>query len=150
MRVLDIATKDVVTISPKASIREAAKLMRERHVGTVVIVDVLPTKTVPIGLITDRDIVVGPVAQDVDDLGSIRVEDIASKELQTVRGDRRVEEAARMMLSAGIRRMPVVDSDSNLTGIITYDDLTSYLADELADFARVYSRQQRREQRVRK
>jgi CBS domain-containing protein len=149
MRIIDVATAHVVTIRKGASVLEAARLMRENHVGTVVIVGENRSILVPIGLITDRDIVVGPIANGVADLSRLRVEDIANQELLTAEADQEASAVARMMLASGVRRVPVVNAVGALVGIVSYDDLMSNMAEELADLSRLYSRQRRREAKAR-
>lgn len=150
MKIVDLAVHQVVTVAPDATVVEAAKLMREHHVGTVVIVESTRSSRNAIGLVTDRDIVVGAIAQDVENLGSIKVEDIAAQELITADADQDVSEVVRLMLTSGVRRIPVVNRVGALVGIVTYDDLMAWMADEVADFARLFSRQRRRERRSRK
>ena len=150
MKVNELATHQVVTISPTESIVDAARLMREHHVGDVVLVRERESERVPVGLITDRDIVVAAIAQGVDDLSRIRVQDIAAHELVTAGADDDVEEVVRLMLAQGVRRVPVVNALGALVGIVTYDDLVAFMADELADFARLFARQRKREKQIRK
>jgi CBS domain-containing protein len=149
MKIIELATIHVVTIRAGASVGEAARLMRENHVGTVVIVGNNRSMLAPIGLITDRDIVVGPIAAGVKDLETLRVEDIANQELVTADSDQEVSEVARMMLTSGVRRVPIVNATGALVGIVSYDDLMSNMAEDLADFTRLYSRQRRRETKAR-
>lgn len=150
MKIGELATQQVVTSNSEATILDAARLMREHHVGDVVIVAMKDLERVPIGLITDRDIVVAVVAQDIQDLGSIRAVDVASQHLVTADADDSVEEVIAKMLAQGVRRVPVVNSLGALVGIVTYDDLVAWMAEELAGFARLFTRQRRREQQMRK
>ena len=149
MRIIDLATIHVVTIRAGASVGEAARLMRENHVGTVVIVGDNRSMLAPIGLITDRDIVVGPIAAGVKDLETLKVEDIANQELVTAEADQEISDVARMMLTSGVRRVPIVNVAGALVGIVSYDDLMSNMAEDLADFTRLHSRQRRRETKAR-
>lgn len=149
MRIIEMATVHVVTIRAGASVLEAARLMRENHVGTVVIVGDNRSMLAPIGLITDRDIVVGPIAAGVTDLAKLKVEDIANHDLVLADADQEVSEVARMMLASGVRRVPIVNRGGGLVGIVSYDDLMSMLAEDLADLTRLYSRQRRREVKAR-
>ncbi len=150
MKVGELAAHHVVTIGPEASVVEAARLMREHHVGDVVLVEEKDLQRVPIGVVTDRDIVVSVIAQKVQPLDSIMVGDIAARELVVADADQDIADVARTMLAEGIRRVPVVNALGALVGIVTYDDLVAWMADELADFARLFARQRRRERQSRK
>jgi CBS domain-containing protein len=120
-------TESVVTASASAAVREVAELMRERNVGSVVLVD---EAEVPVAFVTDRDLTVSVLAdgRDVSD----RAADHANAPVVTGSPSMDVEEAAELMVSHGIRRLPVVDAD-RLTGIVTLDDLAVRAGDlELA------------------
>ena len=149
MRVVELATRNVSTIRAGASVLEAAKMMRENHVGTVVIVGSSRSMLAPIGLLTDRDIVVGAIAQGVRDLDALKVEDIAAQELIVADAEQDAGEVARVMLSSGVRRVPVVNAMGALVGIVSYDDLMAHMSEELAELSRLFSRQRRREKRAR-
>lgn len=145
MRVGRVSNKEVVVIAADASVVEAAKLMRKRHVGDVIVVREEGIIQKPLGIITDRDIAVGIVAQGVSNPETINVADILGRSLITVPADEDVIEAARTMWSRGVRRMPVVDEDGSLVGILTFDDVIRWIAEELADLTRLMPRQQERE-----
>lgn len=149
MRIIDVANVRVVTIRKGASVLEAARLMRENHVGSVVIVGESRSILAPIGLVTDRDIVVGPIAAGVADLAALKIEDIANQDLLTADADQEIADVARMMLASGVRRVPIVNAAGALVGIVSYDDLMSTMAEDLADLTRLHSRQRRREVQAR-
>src|SRR3954454_20330913 len=110
-------TESVVTASSSAAVREVAELMRERHVGSVVLVDEGGNAE---GIVTDRDLAVGVVA-DGRDPGD-RAGDHASAPVVTGTVDMDVSAAAELMVAHAIRRLPVLDGE-RLTGIVTLDDL---------------------------
>lgn len=127
MQISDVMTSSVVTAALSAAVREVAELMRERNVGSVVLVDHSGS---PAAFITDRDVAVGVVADErsPSDLAS----DHASRPVVTASPDMSVQEAAELMIEHRIRRLPVLDGD-RLTGIVTLDDLTVRTGDtELA------------------
>ncbi|HEU0318891.1 MAG TPA: CBS domain-containing protein [Solirubrobacteraceae bacterium] len=127
MRIREVMTAEVVTAAPGCSVREVAELMRERNVGSVVLTD---EAGAPAGFITDRDLAVGVIADGRD--GSDDAFDHASTPVVTVGLGEDVEEAARLMVEHGIRRLAVVDGE-RLTGIVTLDDLAVRIGDlELA------------------
>jgi CBS domain-containing protein len=118
MRVREVMTGEVVTAAPDATVREVAELMRERNVGSVVLVD---DGGVPVGFITDRDLAVSVVA-DAREPGD-RVAAHASSPVVTAEPEMDVSEAAELMVGHAIRRLPIVDA-GRLVGILTLDDLT--------------------------
>lgn len=119
-------TGSVVTAAPGATVREVAELMRERNVGSVVLV----ADGAPVGFVTDRDLAVSVLADGRD--AADKAEAHASSPVVTGSPGMEVEEAAALMVNHGVRRLPVLDGD-RLTGIVTLDDLVVRLGDlELA------------------
>src|SRR3982751_2849789 len=119
-------TGEVVTAAPERTVREIAELMRERNVGSVVLVE----EDRPGGFAPDRDLTLSVIA-DGRDFGD-HVADHASSPVITAEPGMDVEEAAELMVRHGVRRLVVVDGD-RLTGIVTLDDLSSRTGDaELA------------------
>jgi CBS domain-containing protein len=124
--VREVMTESVVTASPQASVQEIAALMRERNVGSVVLV----SDGRPVGFITDRDLALSVLA-DGRSAGE-RASDHASSPVITAELDMEVEEAGELMMRHGVRRL-VVLSGGSLTGVVTLDDLaTRGLAAELS------------------
>lgn len=120
-------TESVVTAPPDTPVRQVAELMRERNVGSVVLVDDAER---PVGFITDRDLVLGVLADGRD--GHDAAGDHASAPVVVAAPGMDVEQAAALMISHGIRRLPVLDGE-RLTGIVTLDDLAVRTGDlELA------------------
>ena len=117
MQIREVMTESVVTAPPDCPVSTIAELMRERNVGSVVLVDDGGT---PVGFITDRDLAISVVA-DGRDL-SDRAEAHASSPVVTGEPDMDVHAAAELMVSHGVRRLPVVDGD-RMVGILTLDDL---------------------------
>jgi CBS domain-containing protein len=127
VQIREVMTESVVTAAPDCSVREAAELMRERNVGSVVLVDSGGT---PVGFLTDRDLAISVLA-DGRDPGEA-AEGHASAPVVTGAPDMDVRAAADLMVAHGIRRLPVLDS-GRLTGIVTLDDLAVRTGDlELA------------------
>ncbi len=119
-------TETVVTAPPACSVREIAEMMRERNVGSVVLIE----EQRPVGFLTDRDLTVSVLA-DGRDLGD-HAADHASSPVITARPDMQVEEAAELMVRHGVRRLVIVDGE-RLIGILTLDDIASRTGDaELA------------------
>jgi CBS domain-containing protein len=127
VRIRDVMTESVVTAAPDATVREVAETMRERNVGSVVVVDV---EGRAVGFLTDRDLAVSVVAEGRD--GSESASDFASSPVVTAGPDMDVTEAADLMVEHGIRRLPVL-AGGELIGIVTLDDLAVRTGDaELA------------------
>lgn len=148
MTVAEISTPNPVWTGPQLTIVEAAKLMRAEHVGSLVIAHTVSDRPKPTGIVTDRDIVVSVVAAGIDP-GVFTLGDVAMPVLTTVRETADLFEAMRLMRAKGVRRLPVVDTDGFLTGIVTLDDIIATVADELKDAATVIDREQSREARTR-
>lgn len=144
MPISEICNREVVITYKDSSIVEVAKLMRHHHVGDVVVVDSVGDQSVPVGIITDRDIVVEIIAGDVP-LGSVTASDVMSYDLITAREQDGIWDTLQRMRSSGIRRMPVVNEKGGLEGILTVDDLLELFSDELMSLAKVTIREQARE-----
>lgn len=136
MPISEICNREVIIAERDESALEAAKLMRQHNVGTVVVVEQRNGIRVPVGIVTDRDLVVEIVAAEVDPT-LIRISDIMARELVMVKGNCGVFEGIQYMRSKGVRRMPVVDEDGALLGIVTLDDLLGLLAEELGALAKL-------------
>lgn len=148
MRIADICTRQVVHIGATASLREAAETMRTRHVGTIVVVDQPSGERVPVGILTDRDIVVAVVAEDVD-VGSLTVADVMSRRVATCSEDQDLFEAIAIMRERGVRRLPVLDAKGGLAGLVAADDVFSALAECLRDLSGALAREQAQEMEAR-
>lgn len=145
MKIATLCTRRVAVIDPGARVVEAAVRMREEHVGTLVVVEGVGDKLVPVGILTDRDIVVSVVARAVDDLPSLRIEDIVTRTLVVARLDDDAMIVARRMRENGVRRLPVVDDRGELCGIVTADDLLGGIHAELSELAHLVAHQPRQE-----
>lgn len=142
-----ICNREVVIVEGNASIQEAAGLMREYHVGCLIVTEQRDGRNFPIGILTDRDIVIELIAKEVD-LNSVTVKDVMSHELALAQHDDEVLDTLKRMRRKGIRRMPVVDDQAALIGLITVDDLLELLAEQLKDLAGLISQEQQTEQNV--
>jgi len=131
------------------SVAAAAKLMRENHVGCLVVTDENEGKPVPVGMLTDRDITVAVVAPGLD-AEAILVGDVMSGELLSVQEDAGIAETVELMRVRGIRRVPVTDDKGALVGLIAADDILALLAEEIAGLAGMITREEKRERVVRK
>ncbi len=136
MNIRDLCKRDVVTVRPADDLSVAARLMRDKHVGYLVVVEPALKEGAfkPVGVLTDRDIVVTVVARDTDPR-SLRVEDVMTRQPTTTREDDSVATALRQMRRIGIRRIPVVGGLGQLVGVLSLDDVLDALADQLQNVA---------------
>ncbi|MES2012743.1 MAG: CBS domain-containing protein [Pseudomonadota bacterium] len=140
-----ICNRDVITVLRDATVLQAAKLMRQHHVGDVVVIELGNNeKPKPIGILTDRDIVIDLVATELDG-NVITAGDIMVANLAVIRETSGVFEAIQIMTTKGVRRLPVVDNEDGLVGIITLDDLLLLLAKEFGGLAKLVTREQKNE-----
>ena len=144
MAVGEICNREVVIAKKTLSVVDAAQLMRKHHVGDLVVVEEKNGRRHPVGIVTDRDIVVEVVAAGVNP-DALKVGDIMGPEVATVRESEGLFEALRYMRDKGVRRMPVVDRDDGLVGILTLDDLLGLLAEEMTELAKLVSHERQRE-----
>lgn len=149
MPVKDFGVRSVVHVDRDTTIHDAAHLMRHHHVGDLVVVERLHEGVKPVGIITDRDIVLSVVAPKLD-ASVITVGDVMGPELVVCHEDLGVTECIRKMRANGVRRMPIVNGEGFLVGILSVDDLIEMLADELGEVSRLIAREQGREMRLRR
>jgi CBS domain-containing protein len=120
-----------VAVPKGESIVDVAKRMRMLHVGTVIVIENRNGRHFPVGILTDRDIVLSIVASNPEHLPSILVRDVINDSLLTAHEDTSLADAVKKMQERGVRRLPIVDQDGALVGIITADDVIRFLAEEL-------------------
>jgi len=145
----DICTKNVVVTRKEESIVDAAKRMRMFHVGDLVVVERVGERQQPIGILTDRDIVLSVVASDPGYAHCCMVNDVMTSDLITVRESEDLMSVLKKMQAHGTRRMPVIAEEGDLVGIVTFDDVARALADELNAMIGVLSSEHVREERYR-
>ena len=148
MTIGTICNRDTVFTTRNSSIVDAAQLMRDHHVGDLVVVDEQAGRRVPVGIVTDRDLVIEILARQVEP-GSVTIGDIMSSELVTARESDGLFDTLQRMRAKGVRRVPVVDAGGALAGIVAVDDFLDLLAEEISALARLVSREQARERTAR-
>jgi predicted transcriptional regulator len=139
MTVGSLCNRNVATINANVGVVDAAVRMRESHVGDLIVTETRGGREFPIGVVTDRDIVIEVIAEKVDP-ESLTVADIMSTDLVTVQEDNGLEFALREMRRKGLRRLPVIDTKRALVGILTVDDViehVSRLTGHIADAIRI-------------
>jgi CBS domain-containing protein len=148
MHIRDICTSEAAHCNREETVQGAALMMRRLHVGDVIVVDQLDGASVPVGILTDRDIVVSVIAPGLDP-ASLQVGDIMTEDLLTARDTDDVYETIERMRLRGIRRVPVIDANGSLAGIVSADDLLEFLAEEMGELSRISPYQQAHERRAR-
>jgi len=136
MKVGDICSRNVVTVRELDELTAAAQLMRQKHIGYLVVIEpkVGDNALAPVGVITDRDIVVGVVARETDPR-ALKVGDLMTRQPVLAREESPVSAALHHMREIGVRRLPVVDRGGGLIGVLSLDDVLEGLAEELMDVA---------------
>jgi CBS domain-containing protein len=148
MRVGEVCNREVVVISREATLLEAAKLMRSQHVGTVVVADEQDGNPIPVGILTDRDMVIALIAEEVP-LNAVSVGDVMSPELIIARESDGLFETVEHMRDRGVRRLPVVAENGSLVGILAVDDVLDLLAEQLTALVKLVACERRREEQRR-
>jgi len=149
MMIGEMCNRVVVFAHEKMSLSGAAKLMREHHVGRLVVVKEDDPGRIPIGIVTDRDIVVEVVAEGLDHK-ALTVGEIMGRELVTAGEQDNVLDILQVMRRRGIRRVPVVTASGSLAGIVTIDDVLEIVAEELDDVVKAIAGGQQKEARARR
>ena len=148
MNIGEICTIQTVTCTRDETVQGAALLMRKHHVGDLIVIEQAGGEAAPVGIVTDRDIVVSVIALGLDPAG-LQVDDIMSDDLLTCRENDDVYETIEHMRLRGIRRVPVVNAAGGLRGIVSVDDLLEFLAEEMGDLSRISASGQAHEKRAR-
>ncbi len=144
MSVGEYCTRDVIVMRGDESVAAAAKLMREQHIGDVILVEDRGDIRRPTGIVTDRDLVVEVMATGLEP-ETLALRDIVTESAYLVREDDSLFDALELMRYQAVRRVPVVDDTGDLVGLIAVDDVIGLLAEMLDDLAAVVERQRERE-----
>ncbi|MDH3979204.1 MAG: CBS domain-containing protein [Gammaproteobacteria bacterium] len=149
MKAAELCIREVIVASRETSIVDAARLMREHHIGCLVITDDIAGHPSPVGILTDRDIVIEVIAKDIP-LNDVTVGDVMTFALLKVSEDEELFDVAQRMRARGVRRVPVITADTGaLAGIIAMDDILSLLSQELSLLSTLTSREAEQEARKR-
>ena len=148
MKVESLCRRDVVGIDAESTLRQAATLMCEEHVGALVVVTGDDPPQV-VGIVTDRDLAIDGLGRSGDPL-DLKVGHLAKSPPFAVEGSASLQEAAAAMERAGVRRLLVVDPDGGVIGVVAADDLLQALTEQLEGLARALRANLQREQSERK
>lgn len=144
----EICTRSVTIAFRATTLNGAARLMRENHVGCLIVVDEVGGRRIVVGVLTDRDIVTAVVASDLDP-SKLNVEDVMTTDLVTAREDDSLIDLMHTMRGKGVRRIPVVGVAGELIGVVTLDDVLDILAQELGLLVGAIDSGRQRERQVR-
>ena len=140
--------EELVCVTLDASLTDAAKLMRDNHVGSVIVVTENSTKKVAVGMLTDRDIALETIAQAVDP-NVLKVRDIMSRSLAQASENDDIFTMIAKMKENGINRLPVISESGELIGIVTSKKLTQCLIEGLHDLSSLSKEQHHKEEELR-
>lgn len=147
MNIGSVCNRNVIAVSRSMTVQEAARLMRAEHIGDVLVLDDSGEPPLPIGIVTDRDIVIEVVAAGLDP-EALKLADLLVRPLVTVDEHDSCEDTVRLMTMNGVRRMPVIDAFGGLIGVVTLDDLLPHFAAPLAQLSQLASRSRKLEIRM--
>jgi len=149
MLLKSICTLEVACCGPQTTVLAAARLMRDRHTGDLVVVAGDDERVAPLGVITDRDIVVEVLGKGLDP-ATTTVTSIMRTPVVIANEGEDTSQALERMRHHGVRRIPVVGDRGKLVGVVTVDDLLRNLAADAGSLADIVAREQRHEQRTRR
>jgi predicted transcriptional regulator len=144
MKVGDICKRAVVSIDNSMDISAAAELMRQHHAGLLIVYKSGDELRRPIGVLTDRDIVIEAIAKKVDP-ASLKVDDLMTRQPLVANESEQLGDVLQAMRMAGIRRVPVVDTRGALTGVIAIDDAFDVITGFMCDITGSVKNEQRKE-----
>ena len=144
----EYCNREVTITGPESTIGEAAKLMRQHHVGTLVVVEGEGALNRPLGIVTDRDLVIEVLAQGVA-VDSVTVNDVMSRDPVQVAEGETLLNTIELMQSRGVRRVLVVDEAGSLQGLMSADDAIELIAEAMGNLTRVVRHELSNEQSAR-
>jgi CBS domain-containing protein len=149
MRIADVCTHLVVSTQATVSVREAAEAMRQHHVGALVVVEKPNGERIPVGIVTDRDIVVAVVATGGNP-DKLTLGQIMSKPVATCTESEGLFAAILTMREHGVRRLPVLNAKGGLAGMVSADDIYGALGAQMVDLGEALAREETREMQERR
>lgn len=136
MFVGEYCNRNVLIVGRGDSVIKAAKLMRQHHVGELLVVELRNGERSPIGILTDRDIVIDVIAEEAN-LSAISVEDIMSYKIITANENDDLMSTIKRMRNNGIRRIPVVNIAGGLIGVLSINDIMDVITEQLIDIDQI-------------
>lgn len=149
MNVGTFCQRSVVTVGPADELSSAARLMREHHIGYLVVVEGSGDAAAPVGVLTDRDMVVTVIARDTESR-QLKVGDVMTRNPVCASESESLATVLRQMRAIGVRRIPVVGRRGELTGLLSLDDVLDRLVSELQDVVGAIQNERRIEGELRR
>jgi CBS domain-containing protein len=149
MLLKDLCTLDVVCCIGQTTALEAARLMRHKHVGDLVVVNDLEGERTPLGVVTDRDLVLEVLGNGLDPATTM-VAGLLSRPVVIAAETEDTTEVLERMRMHGVRRVPVVDGQGAVVGILTFNDLLRQLVTEAGSLLEIMAKGRNREQHLRR
>lgn len=144
MNIGEICTRRVVIAQRGTSIRDVAGLMREQHTGDIVVTEEAGGRQMPIGILTDRDLVIEILAEGLNP-AELTAGEVMTENPVTAREGDGIFETVQLMRSAGVRRAPIVEASGALVGIVSLDDILEVMAEELGNLMNLLRQERRKE-----
>ncbi len=144
MPISELCDGKKISVEKGTSLQNAANLMLKKHIGSLVVVD-SKAGDKPVGIVTDRDIVLKAVTQNAS-MSTMPVDKVMTTELVTIQHDAGVHDAIKLMQNKGVRRILVMDDAHKLCGILSSDDLVQLVGQEMNSIGDIYQRQLRNEE----
>ena len=146
MSVGTICTRQVITVDRGIDVAAAAGVMRDKEVGYLVVTDAAGDGRKPVGVVTDRDIVIKVMARDIDP-HLLKVADVMTPEPLVAGYADDIAKTLHRMRALGVRRVPVIGPQGNIVGVLSLDDAFDHLVSQMADVAGSIRSQQPTERR---
>lgn len=141
----DLFERDVVSLDADSTVFDAAEKMLENHIGNIVITELKNGKRIPVGILTDRDIVVCAIARRLEP-ETTSVAEIMTSDLVTATEDEDFAALVHLISDEGVSRLPIVDASGALTGVLTSKHLAQFFAQGLCQLSSLSRQQQSREE----
>ncbi|WP_432823532.1 CBS domain-containing protein [Trichloromonas sp.] len=136
MSVGEVCIREVIITGRETPVAELAELMRRHHVGDILVTEDRDDKAMPVGIVTDRDLVIKLLAAGVDPQ-TVTAEDVMSGDLQVVEEGADLLDTIKRMRAQGVPRIPVVKRNGELVGLLAFDELLELLAEQLDDLVQL-------------
>lgn len=146
MAIKSICTSSVTTIKKTATLVDAVRLMANHHVGSIIVIDIIGERIMPSGILTDRDIAL--TIGHSQKPGAIKVEQVMQSAPVTISENEGIYEAIYKMQEYGVKRLPVIQADGSLIGIVSKDDILKLIAEEINHLSKINVNQIRNEQAI--
>jgi len=140
MNIGELCAREVYIVNPDEPLSQAVHEMRKRNIGCVIVVEQRGTRVVPVGIVTDRDIV-RALPDYPDGIARARIADVMTREPLTLAEDCSIVEGMGRLGARGVRRAPVTAASGDLVGIVSTDDCLGIVAEQLDSLARLVERQ---------